>query len=366
MSGINTTNAVSLLCVIGASQGILLSLALFKIGKGAQSIFLPVLILIVSLEVLDETLYYSRLILDVPHLLAVFDPLILLFGPAFYFYMESITGKYKFRYLHLLHLIPLGIYLFRIFPLYFESAEFKLSIIELSYENYTSLRGYILNAVINVILATYLFFGARIFFGFYKEKKVPFLPKSFAHFKTVRTIIIGILAVFVLNMVRFFFFYDAESVIWIPLVISVLFYFLGYMNLSRRELLSEIVREVPGPAIQREEDKLVVSKLNRLFEEKIHLKSTLSLEELARECGTSRNKLSEIINQHYALTFFNLLNKMRVEEAKRIIAGNPMFKLEAIYADIGFNSKSAFNAAFKKFAGETPSEFRDRTAKRGI
>ena len=34
------------------------------------------------------------------------------------------------------------------------------------------------------------------------------------------------------------------------------------------------------------------------------------------------------------------------------------FTVEQIAEEVGYNSKSAFNKAFKKFAGQTPSEFR--------
>ena len=51
---------------------------------------------------------------------------------------------------------------------------------------------------------------------------------------------------------------------------------------------------------------------------------------------------------------------LRVEEAKGIIQ-NPAsekFTLIAIGLEVGFNSKSAFNNAFKKHTGLTPSDFR--------
>jgi AraC-like DNA-binding protein len=50
----------------------------------------------------------------------------------------------------------------------------------------------------------------------------------------------------------------------------------------------------------------------------------------------------------------------RVEEAKRMLV-DPTRKHHSILAiseEIGFNSKSAFNAAFKKHTDMTPSEFR--------
>jgi len=55
-----------------------------------------------------------------------------------------------------------------------------------------------------------------------------------------------------------------------------------------------------------------------------------------------------------------LLAKYRVEEAIRILSDDKKNKktIEEISEMVGYNSKTAFNNAFKKLTGITPSEFR--------
>jgi AraC-like DNA-binding protein len=48
----------------------------------------------------------------------------------------------------------------------------------------------------------------------------------------------------------------------------------------------------------------------------------------------------------------------RVEEAKRLLREQRNVKVEEIAEQVGYNSKSSFNTAFKKLTGKTPSEFR--------
>jgi AraC-like DNA-binding protein len=48
----------------------------------------------------------------------------------------------------------------------------------------------------------------------------------------------------------------------------------------------------------------------------------------------------------------------RVEEAKRLLREKINIKVEEIAEEVGYNSKSSFNAAFKKITGKTPSEWR--------
>lgn len=63
--------------------------------------------------------------------------------------------------------------------------------------------------------------------------------------------------------------------------------------------------------------------------------------------------------------FFDFVNSYRVEAAKALIKTeeiNRKYTIEYIAAKSGFNSKSTFNAAFKKFTGMTPSQFRSTPA----
>lgn len=97
-------------------------------------------------------------------------------------------------------------------------------------------------------------------------------------------------------------------------------------------------------------------------EERIFLDPDLTLQKLARRLKIHYNHLSRIINERFGTSFNNYLNQYRVEEAKRRLA-DPAEKdrniLEIMY-DVGFYSKSTFNTAFKKFTGESPSEYRKK------
>jgi YesN/AraC family two-component response regulator len=87
------------------------------------------------------------------------------------------------------------------------------------------------------------------------------------------------------------------------------------------------------------------------------------LSDLAKKIGESPHHVSQVINEKLNKNFFELLAAYRVEEAKKILSADRKNKLtiEEISEMVGYNSKTAFNNAFKKNTGKTPSEFRKST-----
>jgi AraC-like DNA-binding protein len=69
-----------------------------------------------------------------------------------------------------------------------------------------------------------------------------------------------------------------------------------------------------------------------------------------------------VINEQLKKNFHELINKYRVKEARKMLTSPDTANqsvLEIGY-EVGFNSKSAFNRAFKHFTQLTPSQFRKK------
>jgi len=107
----------------------------------------------------------------------------------------------------------------------------------------------------------------------------------------------------------------------------------------------------------------VIAKLLHLMdEERIFLDPDLTLNKLSLRLRIHYNHLSRIINERFGLSYNDFINKYRIEEARKKLTA-PEEK-ESTVLDIaystGFYSKSVFNAAFKKFTGMTPTEYRKK------
>lgn len=89
-----------------------------------------------------------------------------------------------------------------------------------------------------------------------------------------------------------------------------------------------------------------------------YLDETLTLPRLARQLGEPQRLVSETINTAHGINFSQWLQTWRVEHAKRVLIEQPEAPLLDVLHDSGFQSKSAFNKAFKDLTGETPSAWR--------
>jgi AraC-like DNA-binding protein len=95
---------------------------------------------------------------------------------------------------------------------------------------------------------------------------------------------------------------------------------------------------------------------------KLFLNPRLTLEEFADSVGLSPRLVSSVMNRYIHQSFHEFVNRYRVEEAKQILREQARKELPVtdIVAAAGFNSKATFNRFFKKYAGLTPSQYRQK------
>ena len=96
-----------------------------------------------------------------------------------------------------------------------------------------------------------------------------------------------------------------------------------------------------------------------MVRERLYLRPDLTLPRLAQRVDCSVNHLSQVINAGFGMSFFDFINRYRVEHAKRLQkqAQGRGAILHIAYST-GFNSNSAIYSAFRNFVGKTPAQFR--------
>jgi AraC-like DNA-binding protein len=98
----------------------------------------------------------------------------------------------------------------------------------------------------------------------------------------------------------------------------------------------------------------------QMLECEFFLNSNLTIKDFSEKIDLPEKEISMLINQHLGKHFFDFVNGYRIEKAKELLqnpANKKMTVLEILY-EVGFNSKSSFNTAFKKHTDKTPTQFR--------
>jgi transcriptional regulator GlxA family with amidase domain len=93
-----------------------------------------------------------------------------------------------------------------------------------------------------------------------------------------------------------------------------------------------------------------------------HRDPSLTLAKLASHLATSPRSVSRTLNEGSGESFNDFINRIRVEEAARILAAAPDSDVLRVAFDVGFASKASFNRAFARHLGRTPTEVRSGQA----
>lgn len=133
---------------------------------------------------------------------------------------------------------------------------------------------------------------------------------------------------------------------------------------SRLKLVSDIVLEDKSKEQIEVNDIIYNEELLKLkhymTEEKPFLNPSLTIQDVSNGIKIPVRDLSLLINHKLEQHFYDFINGYRIEYALDILKDVTKSKvtiLEILY-EVGFNSKSSFNTAFKKHTGNTPTHYR--------
>ncbi len=97
-----------------------------------------------------------------------------------------------------------------------------------------------------------------------------------------------------------------------------------------------------------------------MLTEKPYTNPDLKLDDLAAMIAEPGRELSSVINRHYNTNFCEFINRHRINLAKEMLLAKGRASVLDIAYGVGFNSKSAFNRAFKAVTGLTPLKFKNQ------
>lgn len=150
---------------------------------------------------------------------------------------------------------------------------------------------------------------------------------------------------------------------YLLLIVSFLFYFISFKLLTKSTdiLQKNAISKYKNSTLNNELiEAYKIDLINAMEKDKLYRNGKLSIHEVSLKLDIPRQYISEVLNEHMNTSFQDFVNQYRVEEFVERLKNdqNKHFTLLAIATDVGFSSKSSFNAIFKKIKGLTPTEFK--------
>jgi len=305
-----------------------------------------------------------------------------LLAPALYFYVRSVLyNDTKFHLKYLLHFLPLLSVLLIFLPrFYLGDIEQKSAF----YDNSNPLTEVILvHFIVYIQLAFYL---CLIYKDLIKYKKL--LLENFSEMRHLNhrwlTYFILFFTVdFIITLSRNIFKfteYQSLTMFLTPFMLFTSLLFVCWILIQALQNphiflgISSNIKLIPHQALDLartkkgglgqsdnlELEKSITALKHFMMNNRPYLNATLTIEVLAKQLNLPTEELSSMINHHIGQHFFDFVNTYRVKlAAKMLQAQEDKDKtILTILYEVGFNSKSSFNTAFKKHMAMTPSQYR--------
>lgn len=103
--------------------------------------------------------------------------------------------------------------------------------------------------------------------------------------------------------------------------------------------------------------KILPDFVRLIEEDRIYLQKNLRLSDVAHEICTNRTYISQLLREEYQCSFFDFINRKRIEYAMELARNHPEFKQRQIAEECGFVHASVFSRAFKQYIGMTFREW---------
>lgn len=90
-----------------------------------------------------------------------------------------------------------------------------------------------------------------------------------------------------------------------------------------------------------------------------HFAEKLTLQDVADHCYVSSWHLSKVLNKYSEKSFYDILNALRINEAKKLLE-NPQCRIGEISEAVGYADTAHFSRVFKKLEGISANEYRNK------
>lgn len=295
----------------------------------------------------------------------------LLLGPLILLYFRSLTNKnFSLKIIDSLHLIP-----FIVHAIYMSIIFHSKSIIE---KNELITSGTLFNItyktvneyLIYISFITYIILLLNEVLRYHKKLENQFsdVEKLKLNWLIFLSLGLGLIWLYAV-MSNLLGYWDVYIYLPISVYIILIFAFANIIyifgsryNYSFKGLdAGETKQKYKKTIIPDDRKDVLLKKIIEYIEtEKPYLEPDININKLAEDLSIPSHQISQILNSRLNKNFFEFISYYRIKASmEELMKPDNKEKtiLEILY-EVGFNSKSAFNNAFKKHTGITPTQFK--------
>ena len=132
---------------------------------------------------------------------------------------------------------------------------------------------------------------------------------------------------------------------------------MGKYNICDIKEKKAAYRSLVSPAVM---DRMQEQILKIIVFDKKYLDKNYSAQDLANEIGTNTRYISAGVNVRFHMNFTSFVNSYRINDAKSILVDKRYqdLNIEEVSDMVGFSNRQSFYAAFYRFTGITPRQWR--------
>lgn len=371
MSGTFSTIAYAL---AAGSIGFALAMALPQRNQRADRVlFFSMMLVTLLAHVLGQLLVLSDAYVLAPHLVGAELAIKTVLGPAVFLYTRALISPAPVRFggLDWLVLLPPALVILVSLPFAALSAEEKLALVDPATRNpeHFQLAVFVCTTALLIFLvstAIYLATALRLQARHRRQMMEEFANIERKSLDWLRALLVVFAAAWLFYAIKQALWLSGISVpafnIALAFTEALAIAAFAYLGLHQPDLPADQAAK-PGPAPRRpilseqRLSKTATKLIDALNKDQLYADPNLSLRKLSDLTGVTKNHISETLSQHLGVNFFDFVNSHRADEAKRLLTETDLSVLD-ISLEVGFNSRSTFNAAFKKHVGLPPSTYR--------
>lgn len=343
-----------------------------KMGSPWSRFFLSLCLITFLISLLEEMGMITNFTKTYPSAAFWGPPFVLLLGPGMYLFTKSVLNThFVFKIYDGLHFIPFIIAL-PFVQLNYQKLPHasKIDAINQALNNPPTSAG-VITIIVFGIIAAYLFFSFREIRIYNAKLNMEYADLHNKNIGWLSTILISFLLIFTFSIFQNILRYTSPGLLNVAVIISsVIFIYIGSRLLFK-------FTEYQNPYLSSEktyrkedisdEDLVRLKEVTDLLDNAMktkrpYLDPDITLHSLAEMLELKPALVSQSLNRVAKRNFFDYINRQRIEYASHLLRtySSKEKNITEIMFESGFNSKSSFNTAFKKYLDVAPTSYRKK------